>query len=70
MKIIIKEDSIKTGQLLKKIGVISTGGQAKMFLESNVVKVNGKIIETRGTKINKGSTVWINDDLYQVLSEG
>lgn len=69
MKIIINDDSIKVGQLLKKIGAISTGGQAKIFLETNVVKVSGKIIETRGTKIPAGSTIWINDDLYQVLNE-
>ncbi|MCK5807246.1 MAG: RNA-binding S4 domain-containing protein [Mycoplasmataceae bacterium] len=70
MKIIIQDDSIKVGQLLKKIGAISTGGQARMFLETNVVKVNGKMVETRGTKIVAGSTIWINDDLYQVLNEG
>ena len=70
MKIIINDSSIKVGQLLKKIGAISTGGQARMFLETNVVKVNGKIVETRGTKIASGSTIWINDDLYQVLNEG
>lgn len=57
MKIIIQDDSIKVGQLLKKIGAISTGGQARMFLETNVVKVNGKMVETRGTKIVAGSTI-------------
>ena len=70
MKIIIKDSSIKVGQLLKKIGAISTGGESRMFLERNVVKVNGKVIETRGSKIEVGSTIWINDDLYQVLNEG
>ena len=57
MKIIINDESIKVGQLLKKIGAISTGGQARMFLETNVVKVDGKIIETRGTKVSAGSTI-------------
>ena len=70
MKIVITDESIKIGQLLKKIEVISSGGQAKWFLENNVVKVNGEIPSGRGTKVNKGATVWINDDLYQVVGEG
>ena len=69
MKIIINDSSIKVGQLLKKIGAISTGGQAKMFLETNVVKIGDKLVETRGTKINVGNIIWINDDLYQILNK-
>lgn len=70
MKIVIKDESIKIGQLLKKINVISSGGQAKWFLENNVVKVNGEIPTGRGTQVKVGSTLWINDDLYQVVREG
>ena len=70
MKIVIKDDSIKIGQLLKKISVISTGGEAKHFLLNNVVKINGRKPDGRGAKVPVGSTVWINDDLYQVVGEG
>ncbi len=69
MKIIIKDDSIKIGQLLKKIGIISSGGQAKAYLNENVVKINGKKTEQRGIQVKVGSTLWINDDLYQVVKE-
>lgn len=69
MKIVISDDSIKIGQLLKKIEVISSGGQAKHFLDTNSVKINGTKPEGRGTKVPVGSTVWINDDLYQVVNE-
>lgn len=69
MKIFIKDDSIKIGQLLKKISVISSGGQAKWFLENNIVKINGEIIRARGTKVLVGDTIWINDDLHQIFKE-
>lgn len=70
MKIVIKDESIKIGQLLKKINVISSGGQAKWFLENNVVKVDGELPQGRGMKVKVGAIVWINDDLYQVVEEG
>ncbi|WKX02426.1 RNA-binding S4 domain-containing protein [Candidatus Mycoplasma mahonii] len=69
MKIVIRDKSIKINQLLKKINVISTGGEAKYFLENNSVKINGKVPEGRGSKVSVGSTLWINGDLYQVINE-
>lgn len=69
MKIVIRDESIKLGQLLKKVNVISTGGQAKWFLENNSVKINGRKPEGRNATVRVGSTIWINDDLYQVVGE-
>lgn len=69
MKIVIRDETIKIGQLLKKINVIQTGGDAKIFLVNNIVKINGKTPEGRGSKVKVGDTVWINDDLYQVVNE-
>lgn len=69
MKIAIKDEFIKIGQLLKKIKVISTGGEAKNFLENNDVKINGKKPEGRGSKVHIGDTLWIGDDLYQVVAD-
>ena len=69
MKIVIRDESIKVGQLLKKIHVVQTGGDAKLFLVNNVVKVNGKPPVGRGSKVYVGDTVWINDDLYQIVNE-
>lgn len=67
MKIVISDEYIKLGQLLKKINVISTGGEAKHYIMNNIIKINGKIPEGRGTKVKAGATLWINDDLYQVV---
>ena len=69
MKIIIKDEYIKLGQLLKKIKVISTGGEAKNYILNNIIKINGEKPEGRGTKVKVGATLWINDDLYQVVND-
>lgn len=70
MKIVIRDESIKLGQLLKKINVISSGGEAKSFIENNKIKVNGVIPGGRNATVKVGSTIWINDDLYQVVGSG
>lgn len=57
MKIVIKDDSIKIGQLLKKINVIGSGGEAKFFLANNKITINGKVPEGRGTKVQVGDTL-------------
>lgn len=69
MKIVIKDDSIKLGQLLKKIDVINTGGEAKQFIVNNVIKINGQKPIGRGSKVKPGDVLWINDDLYKVVKE-
>ena len=69
MKIEITGEFIKIGQLLKKINIISSGGAAKYYLEHNEIKINGKKPEGRNTKVPAGATVWINDDLFQIVQK-
>lgn len=57
MKIVIKDDSIKIGQLLKKINVINSGGEAKFFLANNKITINGNVPEGRGSKVHVGDTL-------------
>ena len=69
MNIEISGEYIKIGQLLKKMKIISSGGMAKNFLENNNVKINGKIIKKRSSKIRPGDTVWIGYNVYNILAE-
>lgn len=69
MVVKIKGEFIKLGQFLKKINEIDTGGQARTFLKSNLVKINGKTPEGRSSKIKPGDVVWINDILIKVEVE-
>lgn len=60
---------ITIGQLLKKFGYITTGGQAKQFLQKNTIKINGKMPQGRNTKVFVSSTIWINDDVFKIEQE-
>lgn len=47
----IKTDYIALGQFLKLADCITTGGQAKSFLEETIIKVNGELENRRGKKL-------------------
>lgn len=68
-EIYIKDDSITIGQLLKKIGLIQTGGGAKFYLESNKVLINNKKPEGRNTKVKNGDLLIINSNIFIVRKE-
>lgn len=55
--IIIKDEFITLGQLLKVSDCISTGGQAKPFLQEVPIKVNGEPEARRGRKLYPGDLV-------------
>ena len=49
--------TMKLDQFLKWQNLVSTGGEAKIFIKSGSVKVNGEIETRRGRKLNKGDKV-------------
>ncbi|EGL83542.1 S4 domain protein YaaA [Caldalkalibacillus thermarum TA2.A1] len=51
---------ITLGQLLKLVGVIDTGGQAKWFLAEHDVLVNGQAENRRGRKLYPGDVIEID----------
>lgn len=57
----INTEYIKLGQLLKLVGVITNGAEAKMFLEENSVLVNNENENRRGKKIYPGDIVRIKE---------
>lgn len=59
VKIEIEGSYITLGQLLKRLDVIQSGGQAKYFLLETEVKVNGEKEMRRGRKIVPGDLVEI-----------
>lgn len=68
MKIQIKGEYIKLGQLIKKLDIIDTGGQSKYFIENHEIRVNDKTNVKRSSKIFVGSTVWIDEQVYYIVS--
>lgn len=60
-------DNIKLGQFLKLSGIIVNGSEAKMFLEDNIVLVNGEEENRRGRKIYPGDVVVVQNKEYKVI---
>ena len=50
-------DYIKLDQLLKAASIASSGGEAKILILSELVRVNGILATQRGKKIHKGDIV-------------
>ncbi|MBU4690443.1 RNA-binding S4 domain-containing protein [Mycoplasma sp. ES3157-GEN-MYC] len=67
--VFINNGFITIGQLLKKVGLIDTGGQAKYYLENNKIKINDKTPIGRNTKVFAGDVVWVNNLIYYVKEE-
>ena len=60
-KIVIKTLYITLGQLLKIKGLISSGGEAKYFLNTKLVFVNGEEDNRRGRKLYKNDIIKIEE---------
>ncbi len=48
---------MKLDQFLKWRNLVSSGGEAKIYIKSGQVKVNGEIELRRGRKLNNGDKV-------------
>jgi ribosome-associated protein len=57
----IRDERIRLGQLLKLVGVIDSGSEAKEFLASQPVLVNGERETRRGRQLLAGDTVRIGE---------
>ena len=59
--------TMKLDQFLKWNNIVSTGGEAKMLINSGQVSVNGEIEKRRGRKLKIGDLVKFsnNEIIYQ-----
>ncbi|HEX8085150.1 MAG TPA: RNA-binding S4 domain-containing protein [Solirubrobacteraceae bacterium] len=53
----VRGDSIRLGQLLKLVGVVDSGAEAKALLAEQGVRVNGEPEDRRGRQIRPGDVV-------------
>ncbi len=68
-KVYIKGDYIQLNQLLKYTGIISTGGEAKFFIESNDITLNGVEVYELRKKIRCGDELIINGEVIEIIEE-
>jgi ribosome-associated protein YbcJ (S4-like RNA binding protein) len=65
----IRGDHITLGNLLKVVGIVSTGGEVKDFLADQSVPINGERDKRRGRKIFPGDLVSLpGETLIRVTS--
>ena len=60
------EQFITLGILLKITKLISTGGQAKMFLAENPVLINGEQDNRSGRKLYQNDRVQIGENIFLI----
>ncbi len=65
-KIILRDEYIKLGQALKAAGLVSSGVEAKIFIEEGKVLVNGQVEYQRGKKLREGDLVEFNKNVVSI----
>jgi ribosome-associated protein len=65
----IRGDTIRLGQLLKLVGVIDSGSDAKAFLSVEPVLVNNESEARRGRQLRLGDTVQIGEQQLRVTDQ-
>lgn len=63
---ILKGEFIRLDDLLKNVGVVNTGGHAKIIIQEGEVKVNGEICTMRGKKLRQGDTAEYERIIYNI----
>ena len=56
-----RDGTIRLGQLLKAAGLVDSGGDAKLLLASQEVRVNGELEARRGRQLHPGDVVALGD---------
>lgn len=67
VKIRETDEFIKLGQLLKKVGLVGSGVEAKEVILDGEVKVNGETEERRGRKLYDGDVVSFDGEEIKVV---
>ncbi|MCH3976936.1 MAG: S4 domain-containing protein YaaA [Bacilli bacterium] len=67
--VLVKGEYITLGQLLKKVNLIATGGEAKTYLQGHSVFVDGVIDARRGRKLFPGMSVRVDSSSYVITAD-
>jgi len=66
MELKIKTEYIELKNALKLLDLISTGGEAKIFIQENDIKVNGEKEDRRGRKLYPGDALTVNGKAFLI----
>ena len=62
----MSDQPIELAQFLKVQGVVGSGGEAKVLVQSGQVAVNGAVETRRGRKLQPGDVVQVGQKSWQV----
>ena len=65
-KIKINTEIIKLDAFLKWAAIVSSGSEAKFFIQDGLVKVNNEICTQRGKKLKIGDIVSFKDSDFEI----
>ena len=68
MKVTITTEYITLGQFLKLARIIQNGGDAKIFLLTTAIYVNGELEQRRGRKLRPSDIVKVSGKEYEIVS--
>lgn len=63
----LKSEYIRLDDLLKNVGVVATGGHAKIIIQEGEVKVNGEVCTMRGKKLRSGDNAEFERIIYNIV---
>jgi ribosome-associated protein len=66
-KIKINTEIIKLDAFLKWAGIVSSGSEAKIYIQDGLVKVNNETCNQRGKKLKTGDIVSFEDSDYEII---
>ena len=65
-KVSIYDEYITLSQFLKIVDLVQSGGEAKSFLLSKKVIINGEADNRRGRKLRKNDLIEIDGKVYEI----
>lgn len=65
-EVVIAEETIRLGQLLKLAGLAESGGHARELAQEGAACVNGEVELRRGRKLRRGDTVTVDGETVRV----
>lgn len=66
-KIKINTEIIKLDAFLKWAAIVSSGSEAKLYIQDGMVKVNNEICTQRGKKLKIGDIVSFEDSDFKII---
>lgn len=63
----INTEFIKLDAFLKWCGAVASGSDAKMFIQDELVSVNGEVCTQRGKKLRSNDCVTFDGESYKIV---